>query len=46
MKGATCERCVEAIKGIVEPAEEPTFYGQVEQVKSFCYLGNIFNASG
>ena len=41
MKGVTstlvkcfvCERCVEAIKGRVEPAEKLTFYDQVELVK-------------
>ena len=45
-KGFICERYVEAIKGITEPAEELTFYDQVELVKSFCCLGNRLNASG
>ena len=36
--GFGCERCIEAIKGIVESAEELTFYGQVELVKSFLLL--------
>ena len=34
-KGFICERCVEAMKGIVKPAEELTFYDQVETVKIF-----------
>ena len=33
-KGFICERCSEALKGIVEQAEELTFCDQVEFVKS------------
>ena len=36
-----CERCVEAIKRIVEPSEELTFYDQVELVQSFRYLAVV-----
>ena len=39
-KDFVCERCVESMKGIVKPAEELTFYDQVELVKSLTYLGN------
>ena len=38
-RGSTCERCVEAMKGIIKPAKKLTFYDPVELVKSFCYLG-------
>ena len=34
------------MEGIVEPAEELTFYDQVGLVKSFCYLGDRLNANG
>ena len=34
-KGYNCETYVQAIKGIVESAEELTFYDKVELVKSF-----------
>ena len=44
-KGFICERCVETTKRIVKPAEELTFYDQMELVKSFCNLGNRLNAS-
>ena len=33
-KGLICERCLEAMKEIVKPAEELTFYDQVEPVSS------------
>ena len=36
-RGFVCGGYVEAMKGIVKPAEELIFYNQVEQVKSFCY---------
>ena len=29
-KGFVCEQCVEAMKGIVEPKEELSFYDHVE----------------
>ena len=45
-KGFICERFVEAIKRIIEPAEELTFYDQLELVQSFCYFGDRLNASG
>ena len=47
-KGYVCERCVEAIKGIVEPDEEGSFHDQVELVMSFCYLerGGRLKTSG
>ena len=38
-KEFVCERCVEAIKGVVESYEEVSFFDQVEFVMSFCYLG-------
>ena len=44
-KGFICERCVETMKGIIKPAEELTFYDQMELVKSFSYLGDRFDAS-
>ena len=44
VKGFVCKSSVEAIKGIVKPAAEFTFYDQVELVKSFCYLGYRINA--
>ena len=36
-KDAICEVGVEAMKGIVEPAEELTFYDQVEQIKKLLF---------
>ena len=39
-KGFICDRCVESMKKIVEPAEELKFYDQLELVKSFCYMGH------
>ena len=44
-KSFICEQCVEAMKGIVGPAEEITFYDQMELVKSFCHLGDRLNPS-
>ena len=44
-KGYFYEKCVEPIKGIVAPAEELTYYDQIELMKSFCYLGERFNVS-
>ena len=45
--------CFEAMKSIVEPDEELSFYDQVDLVrvfdtwgKSFCYLGDWLNRSG
>ena len=43
-KGLACKGCVEIIKETVAPAEQLSFYDQVEFVKSFCYLGDIVNA--
>ena len=46
-KGFICERCIKAMKSIAKPAEELTFYDQVELVKSFItFLGDRLNASG
>ena len=36
----------ESMIGIVEPAEEFTFYEQMELVKSFCCLGDKLDAGG
>ena len=44
-KGFVFERRVEAMKGIVKPAEELTFNNQVKLVKRFCYLGDRLNGS-
>ena len=41
-----CERCIEAMKGIVEPNEELSSYKQIDFVKSLCYLKDRLNASG
>ena len=38
-KGFICERCVGAMKGTIEPAEEVIFYDQVELV--LAYLGPV-----
>ena len=40
-KGLICKRCVEAMKGIVEPAEELTFHDQVELLKFLLLGGQI-----
>ena len=45
-KGFISERCIKAMKRIVEPDEELLFYVQMELVKSFCYLEDRLNASG
>ena len=45
-KGFICDRCVEALIGIAELAEELTFYDQVKLVKNFSYLGDRLKASG
>ena len=45
-KGFVCELCVDTMEGIVKPGEEILFYGQVDFVKSFCYLGDGLNARG
>ena len=45
-KGFVCELCVYTKEGIMEPGEELSFFGQVDLVKSFCYLGDRLNASG
>ena len=44
-KGFVCELCVFTEEGIVKPGEE-LFFGQVDFVKTFCYLGDRLNASG
>ena len=44
-KEVNCERYAEAMTGIVKPAEEFTFYDQVELVKNSCFLGDRLNAS-
>ena len=44
-KDFICERCFEAMKEIVEPAEKFRFHDQVEQVKGFYDLENRLNAS-
>ena len=45
-KGFVCELCVDTKRGIVEPGEEISFFGQVDFVKNFCYLGDRLNANG
>ena len=45
-KGFVCKLWVHTMKGIVEPGKEISFLDQVDLVKSFCYLGNMLNASG
>ena len=45
-KGFVCELCVHTKEGIVEPGEEPSFFDQIDFVKSFCYLGDRLNTSG
>ena len=45
-KGFICERSLEAVKGIVKPDEELLFYGPMELLKRFRYLGGRLNASG
>ena len=40
-KSFICERCVEAMKGIVKLAEELTFYDQLEAVKFLLFGGQI-----
>ena len=45
-KGFVCKLCVDTMEGIVEPGEEISFFGQVEFVKSFCYLRDRLNATG
>ena len=44
-EGLVCEGCVEAIKTIVKPDNELSFYDQMELVKSFCNLEDRMNAS-
>ena len=41
-----CELCVDTKEGIEEPAEEISFFDQVDSVKSFCCLKDRLNASG
>ena len=40
------ERCVEAMKEVVEPKKELSVYDQVELAKSICHLDARLNASG
>ena len=45
-KNFVCELCVDTKNEIVEPGQETSCFDQLDFVKSFCYLGDRWNASG